>query len=193
MDTPFAAGPVVALVGSAGGLPQVRQVLADLPAGLEVAVLVLLHQQPERENQLAQLLQRGCALPVQPAGDGEPLHGGAVTVAPPGRHLVIAPDGCLAMIRSGPFPPSRPSADLLLTSMGLGLGERAVAVILSGDGNDGATGAAVVRRFGGRVVTIEPRAADHPSMPRAVIERGMVDEVLPLAVIGDWIAGRAAA
>jgi two-component system, chemotaxis family, protein-glutamate methylesterase/glutaminase len=63
-----------------------------------------------------------------------------VLVAPPGRHTLICPDQTIALIGSGQTPPSRPSADLLLTSMAVSGRQRAVASVLSGAGHDGTPG-----------------------------------------------------
>jgi len=74
---------VIALVASAGGLEAVSRVLQGLPDRLDAAVVVLIHQAPDRESALVQLLGRRSRLTVTAAQDGTPLHAGAVVVAPP--------------------------------------------------------------------------------------------------------------
>jgi len=180
--------PVVALVASAGGLDAVSRVLKVLPEGVRAAVVVLIHQQPERDNLLPRVLQRSSALPVAAARDGTPLVGGRVIVAPPGRHLLITGELRTALIDSGAAPPSRPSADLLLTTLALAAGPQAIAVVLSGHGHDGATGATAVHAFGGTVVASDEASSTYFSMPEATIGRdGIIDHIVTLDQIGDLV------
>lgn len=182
------AFPVVALVGSAGGLDAVIRVLAPLPATFPGSVIVLLHSPPDRANELVRIISRSCQLPVVEAEADLPLRPAQVVVVPPGTHLLITADrGVLAtaLITSGPVPPSRPSADLLLTTLATAAGCRAIAVILSGRGHDGATGAAAVHVRGGAVVASDEATSSEFSMPLAAIQRdGAVSDVLPLDAIG---------
>lgn len=172
---------VVALVGSTGGLAAVTTVLATLPADVPAAVLVLLHQAPDRVSQLAAILDRRCSLPVTTAQDGDALHAGRVLVAPSGKHLLVTHDERVALIISGVFPPSRPSADLLLATLATACRERVVAVVLSGSGHDGATGAVAVHDLGGKVIASDEATSDVFAMPDAAITRDhAVDFVLPL-------------
>lgn len=181
--------PIVALVGSAGGLAAVERVLQPLPDGLAAAVIVLLHLPPERASNLVEIISRACPLPVLEAADGLPLLPGQVIVVPPGRHLLVTPDGetpTTALIVSGEYPPSRPSADLLLATLATAAGPRAVAVILSGGGHDGATGATAVHVCGGTVYASDETSSNHYSMPLAAIHRDdAVDRILPLDEIAE--------
>jgi two-component system chemotaxis response regulator CheB len=187
MPAPRAANetwPIVALVGSAGGLAAVLRVLAPLPADFAGSIVVLIHRPPDQPSHLAEVIRRRCALPVVEADHGLPLLPGQVVVVPRGRHLLITPDDrvpATALIISGTYPPSRPSADLLLTTLATSVGPRAVAVILSGGGADGATGASAVHVCGGTVLATDETSSLHYSMPLAAIERDQaVDQILPL-------------
>lgn len=179
--------PIVALVGSAGELDATSRVLERLPADFAASMIVLIHVPPDRASHLVEVISRRCLLPVLEADHGLPLLPGQVIVVPPGRHLLITPDDRVprtALIVSGAFPPSRPSADLLLATLATAVGARAVAVILSGGGNDGATGATAVHVCGGTVLATDETSSTHYSMPLAAIERDeAVDRVLPLAEI----------
>ncbi|MEV0616345.1 chemotaxis protein CheB [Nonomuraea sp. NPDC050404] len=173
--------PVIALVSSAGGLTATALVLEALPPDLAAAVLVLQHIAPDYKSVLPEILGKRTGLTVEPAYDGQRLALGRVAVAPPGRHLLVTKDRLLALIPSGPYPPSRPSADLLLVTLAVAAGPDVVAVILSGRGNDGATGATAVHRFGGTVVTTDADTSNHFDMPGAVIARdAIVDHIVPL-------------
>jgi two-component system chemotaxis response regulator CheB len=90
-------------------------------------------------------------------------------------------EGTTALIESGARPPYRPSADLLLTSLALAAGPRAVAVVLSGHGIDGATGATAVHHFGGLVIASDEASSTEFSMPGATIGRDtIIDYALAL-------------
>jgi two-component system chemotaxis response regulator CheB len=172
---------VVALVASAGGLDAVSRVLGPLPERFAAATLVLIHQAPDRVSRLVEILGRRCALPVAPAEHGGALQPGRVVVAPPGRHTLITPGLGIALIESGAFPPSRPSADLLLTTLAVAVGGRAIAAVLSGGGHDGATGASAIHAFGGTVLATDEPSSREFSMPLAAIKRDdAVDAIVPL-------------
>jgi two-component system chemotaxis response regulator CheB len=180
--------PIVALVCSAGGLDALQQVLATLPGDFPAAVIILQHLDPHAHSLLPRLLGRHSALPVSTAEDGDPLMPGRVIVAPPGRHTLVTGDGRIALILSGALPPYRPSADLLLTSLALAAGERAIAVVLTGYGRDGATGATAVHRFGGVVIATDADTSTQFEMPEATIGRhSITDHVVPLPEVGDLL------
>jgi two-component system chemotaxis response regulator CheB len=163
--------PIVALVCSAGGLDALTEVLEPLPATLPAAVIVLQHMEPGRTSSLAEILGTRTALPVRPAADGDVLTPGEVLVAPAGCHTLIAADGTLALIPSGAAPPYRPSADLLLTTAAIAAGPMLIAVVLSGRGNDAATGATAVHHFGGTVIVSSVASSTQAAMPQATIDR----------------------
>jgi two-component system, chemotaxis family, protein-glutamate methylesterase/glutaminase len=176
------------LVASAGGLDAVTRVLSRLPEDLPATVLVLIHQAPERVNQLVHILGRDCRLPVTAAEHDEPLPTGSVLIAPPGQHLLIAPGLRTLLVMSGDAPPSRPSADLLLATLATAAGSRAVAVVLSGGGHDGATGATAVHVCGGTVVATDEASSSSFSMPSATIQRdGAIDHVVALDGVAELL------
>jgi two-component system chemotaxis response regulator CheB len=175
------AWPIVALVASAGGVDALSRVLSALPAELPASVVVLLHASPHRESALPAILGRISALGVETARDGDQLAPGRVIVAPSGRHLLIRSDLRVALIESGAYPPSRPSADLLLTTLAIAAGARVIAVVLSGTGHDGATGATAVHRFGGTVLATDAASSQSFDMPAATIGRdSIIDHVVDL-------------
>lgn len=174
--------PIVALACSAGGLPAIEEILAGLPLDFPGAVLVLRHQDPRaRRDLLAGILGRSSRLPVDFARDGDQLTARRVLVAPAGFHTLVTCDYSVVLVPSGDRPPYRPSADLLLTSMALAAGSHAVAVVLSGSGNDGATGATAIHRLGGTVVASDESMSTVFAMPYATIRRNkIIDHVAPV-------------
>jgi len=94
------------------------------------------------------------------ADDGAPFAAGVVLLPPSGNHLLVLPQDRTVLLATGPVPPARPSADLLPASLSVSCGPRAIAVVLSGGGHDGATGARGVRRRGGTLRVQEAAAAE---------------------------------
>lgn len=181
--------PVIALVGSSGAIAAVREVLGGLPADLKAAVIVLIHLDPSRPSLLPAILGRVAELRVREAVTGRRLEPGVVDVAPSGCHLLVAPDGACTLIPSGAVPPHRPSADLLLTTLAMAAGPRAIAVVLSGHGHDGATGATAVHERGGTVLATDAATSEVFDMPRATIDRdAIIDRVVPLEELADVLA-----
>ncbi len=178
----------VALVSSAGGLDALLRVLAPLPADFPAAVIALQHQDPTHTSELTTILARRCPLKVVVAEDGTPVVPSCIFVAPPGKHVLLRRDGTLSLIVSGAYPPHRPSADLLLVSLAIVAGEQTIAVILSGKGNDGATGATAVHDFGGVVIAADETSSQEFSMPAATIGRDdAVDHVVHVDEIAELL------
>ncbi|GID28117.1 chemotaxis protein CheB [Paractinoplanes brasiliensis] len=179
--------PVVALVASAGGIEALTHVLAPLPPGLPAAVIVALHQDPIRVSYLREILARTTSLPIAVAHDKAPMTPGRVLVVPPGYHLLVTSEARVGLIATGPIPPARPSADLLLCTLAVTCGARALAVILSGMGHDGQAGVRAVAQCGGIVLAQDAATAHFPSMPAAAVTTGAVHQVLPLDDIAEAI------
>ena len=173
--------PIVALVCSAGGIDVLTRVLAPLPSDLPAAVVVVQHLSPDFHSELAALLDSRTALAVAAATDEAPLVPSRVLVTPSGQHALITVEQTIALIASGATPPYRPSADLLLTTLAVTCAARVIAVVLSGRGNDAATGASAVHRFGGTVIASTALTSTEAAMPQATIDRDdAVDHVVPL-------------
>src|SRR5215210_4612986 len=92
-----AAGRVVGVGASAGGLAAVRKVLEGLPSHLPASLVVVLHLMPDHPSYLAEILHRTSPLPVVQAHDGQHVEPGNVYVAPPDNHLAVGLDGCMAL------------------------------------------------------------------------------------------------
>jgi two-component system chemotaxis response regulator CheB len=185
---------VIALAASAGGVDALSRVISRLPADLPAHVVALLHQAPDQASVLVEILGRATALPVAIADDGAPLPGGRISVVPPGRHALIAPGPRMRLILSGASPPNRPSADLLFATLATAVGSHAIAVVLTGGGHDGATGATAVHVCGGTVIATDQASSLNYAMPSATIARdGIIDHVVDLDAVGPLLVELAGA
>jgi two-component system chemotaxis response regulator CheB len=184
---------VVGVGASAGGIAAIQEVLHGLPADFPASVVVVLHLMPDHTSYLAEVLARKSPLPVVQAEHGQSLEHGHVYVAPPDNHLTVGSDGRLALDQSPPVRFLRPSIDLFLSSLADSYDGRAVAVILSGAGGDGAVGVTRVKAAGGTVLAQEARSAEHDGMPEAAAATGAVDSILPLEQIAGGIVAAVAA
>src|SRR5213075_1072588 len=129
---------------------------------------------------MADILDRRTAMQVKQAFDGEHLETGTVYVAPPDRHLLLNADGTLSLSQSELVHFVRPSADLLFESAAASFRERAIAVVLSGSGQDGAMGVKAIKKMGGTVIVQDAKNAEFTGMPEAAQATGIADFVLPL-------------
>ena len=133
---------------------------------------------------MAELLSRQSRLPVKQAEEGDALRPGSVFVAPPDRHLLVNADGTLSLSKTELVHFLRPSADLLFESVAASFKDRAIAVVLTGTGSDGASGLQAIKKMGGTVVTQDEGTSEFFGMTSAAIQTGRVDFVLPLNEIG---------
>jgi len=179
-----AAFDVVALAASAGGLTALSTLLACLPAGFPAAVVLVQHLDPRHRSLMAEILTRRTSLPVKQAEEGDRLRPAMVFVAPPNRHLLVNPDGTLSLSQSELVHFVRPSADLLFESVAASYKGRAIAVVLTGSGSDGAMGVRAIKKMGGTVIVQDEKTAEFFGMPGAAIQTGHADFILPLNEIG---------
>lgn len=171
--------PIVALGASAGGLESLGRLLDGLPANFAAPVLVALHLDPHHASQAVQILQQRSLLAVETARSGAIALPGHVYVAPPDRHLEVRA-GRLLLSRAPRVSYSRPSVDVLFTSVAAQYGPGAIVAVLSGTGSDGAYGVAAVKAAGGLAVAEAGSTAGFAGMPEAASRTGLVDAVLPV-------------
>ena len=185
---PLTSRPEIVLIGvSTGGPAALARLLPLLPADLGVPVAVVQHMPPIFTQSLAESLSGKCSLRVREAADGDKLEPGLVLIAPGGRHLRLAssPDA-VARAQITDDPPEnncRPAVDYLFRSAANALPGRAMAVILTGMGNDGTLGLRLLKRHGCFTIAQDEATSVVFGMPKAAIEAGVVDLVLPLDAI----------
>jgi len=182
-----AAFDAVAVGASAGGVTALQVVIGALPEDLPAAVLVVQHLDPRHKSLLAALLARRARLQVKEAHPHEIIRPGTAYIAPPDTHLLVA-DGRISLTTSELVHFTRPSVDLLFESVAAAYKGRAIGVVLTGSGLDGATGIRAIKEQGGTTIVQDPASADHSSMPAHASATGCVDFILPLEDIGPAIA-----
>jgi two-component system chemotaxis response regulator CheB len=181
----------VGLAASAGGLTALTEVLSHLPGDFPAPLLVVQHLDPHHRSWMADILRRRVELDVREAKDGDRIVPSTIFLAPPDRHLLVAPGGRLKLSSGSKVHFVRPSADLLFTSLAAHMGTHAVAVVLSGSGSDGCEGVRAVKKQGGTVIVQDQ--AEFDGMPAAARNTGAVDYVLPLNEIAGMLIELAAA
>jgi two-component system chemotaxis response regulator CheB len=173
----------VAIAASTGGPAALRKVLADLPADYPAPILLVQHIATGFLEGLAAWLDTVSALRVKVAEHAEPLAAGIAYLAPDGRHLGVSKRGAVELSLAPPIGGFRPSANFLFESIARAFGDSAVAVVLTGMGNDGAVGLRAVREAGGRTIAQDEKSSVVFGMPSAAIESGAAQTVLPLSEI----------
>jgi two-component system, chemotaxis family, protein-glutamate methylesterase/glutaminase len=173
---------------STGGPRALAEVIPGLPSPLGLGTMIVQHMPAGFTASLAARLDRSSPLDVREAQGGEFLAPAVALIAPGGRHLRLGPTGEMALSDEAPLGGLRPRADLLIEDAAAKWGDRLTLVVLTGMGNDGLRGAKEVRRLGGRILVEAEQTCTVYGMPRAIVEAGLADEVLPLDQMAAAIA-----
>jgi two-component system chemotaxis response regulator CheB len=185
---------VVVLGASTGGPRALAAVLAALPGDFPLPVALVQHMPAEMAEFFATGLANSTGMPVRLASDRERMTPGCIWVAPGGVHLVLEGDGPWARFRLDRGPEvngCRPAVDPLFRSAANVFGPGALAVVLTGMGQDGLEGARAVRAAHGRVLVQDEGSSVVWGMPGAIARAGLANGVLPLDALGAEILSRA--
>ncbi len=176
-------------IGGSTGAPQVLQsILGALPHNFQLPVLVVQHIAPGFVQGFAQWLAHSTALPVHLAREGETIQPRQVYVAPDHHHLGLRPSGTFQLDDSPPEAGSRPSVSFLFRSLALSFGARAVGVLLSGMGKDGAEGLHLMRQKGALTIVQDRESSIVHSMPGEAVKLNAAALVLSPARIAATLA-----
>lgn len=185
------AASVVGIAASTGGPAALRTILTALPATFPAPILVVQHMSDGFIEGVAARLDATVPLTVRIAVDGERLRPGFVYLAPDGRQLGLSGKTRIRVTDDAPVGAFRPSATYLFRAMADCFKEEALAVVLTGMGDDGIAGLGDIRRRGGRIIAQDENTSTVFGMPKAAILAGLADDVLPLETIGDKLVSLA--
>jgi two-component system chemotaxis response regulator CheB len=185
---PLRQGERVVVIGASTGGPRaLNTVLSMLPPRLPAALLVVQHMPPGFTRSLAERLDTCSHFMVKEAAPGDVIEVGQALVAPGGYHMTVNAQGQIALNQNPPLHGVRPAVDVTMASVAQRYGAAAVAVVLTGMGNDGTQGATLIRNCGGRVIAEDESSCVVWGMPRSVVEAGLAHEVVPLARVAEAI------
>ena len=172
-----------------GGLKAVGQVLADLPAELDLPIAIAQHRHPDsQEGTLAELLAAQTDRTVLDVEDKMAIEPGYVYIAPPNYHLLVE-RGSFALSVDERIRFARPSIDVLFETAAHAYGAGVIGIILTGANDDGAHGLARIKKVGGVALIQDPLGAARRTMPDAAIAATVADAILPLDAIGKFVYG----
>jgi two-component system chemotaxis response regulator CheB len=184
---------VVAIGTSTGGPNALAELLPVFPRDWQVPIVIVQHMPPEFTARLAERLSEKSRLRVREAVEGEPVCAAQAWVARGDYHLVVRKEGKgvrLALHQGPQVNGCRPAVDVLFQSAAEVYGAGVLAVVLTGMGQDGLRGCERVHQAGGQVVVQDQASSVVGSMPGAVAQAGLADQVLPLGEVGPEILRR---
>ena len=181
---------IVAIGTSTGGPRALQEVLTRLPGSLPCPTVVVQHMPPGFTKSLAERLNSLSELTVKEAADNDKLSAGTVYIAPGDFHLTLRRDASGTYVKLNKDPAIgglRPAVDPMMVSVAETYGTKTVGVILTGMGHDGAKGMQAIKRLHGRTIAEDQSTSVVFGMPKAAIEAGAVDTVLPLPQVAEGI------
>jgi two-component system, chemotaxis family, CheB/CheR fusion protein len=176
--------PVVAVGASAGGLEAVTHLLSHIPAKSGIAIVLIQHLAPKHDSSLVTLLSRVSKMPVSEVAKSTLVEANHVYVIPPGKDLIYGHGSLLLKPRDQNHGLHMP-VDRFMESLAQEEGHRAIGVVLSGTGSDGALGLQAIKARGGIAFAQSEDSAKYDGMPHAAIATGCTDFVLPPPHIGE--------
>ncbi len=185
-------GPIeiIAIGISTGGPNALREVFAKLEPDMNVPVVVVQHMPAGFTEEFAKSLDRICPLDVKEAVEGDLVKPGRILIAPGNRHIAVEKKPLATIVHlldSEPVNGHRPSADVLFESVAQHYGNRALAVIMTGMGRDGAQKIGSVYREGGITLGQDEASCVVYGMPRVAYENGYLHQQVPLANMAETI------
>jgi two-component system chemotaxis response regulator CheB len=173
--------PRVAVIGvSTGGPAALGRLLPHFEGDVSFGIVIVQHMPTGFTRALAERLDALCAIRVREAKSGDRPEPGVALIAPGDHHLDIATDGTLEVIDGPEVNGVRPSADITMRGAARVYGRRAIGVIMTGMGRDGAGGLQAIKQAGGATFAQDKNSCVVFGMPKAAIETGCVDKVVPL-------------
>lgn len=178
---------VVAVASSTGGPEALSILLSALPEDFPFPILVAQHISDGFMGGLVEWLKRLSKMEIKVGEEGERIDPGRVYFSPSERHMKINARRAITWVDRQPSDIYRPSCDILLSSVAETCGPQSVGVILTGMGHDGVLGMKRIRERGGKTIAQDEKTSVVFGMPREAIEKGLIDEVLPIQEISSGV------
>lgn len=178
---------IIAIAASTGGPIALREILKEMPADLPCGIVIVQHIGSEFDRGLADWLGRECRIQVKLAEHEEQVAPHAAYIGPTGKQMRVRKGGTIELSDEPPYGGFRPSADILLKSVARAYGDRAIGVILTGMGKDGADGMKAIATGGGHTIIQDEASCVVFGMAKAALDLGVTGKVTPLKEIGSGI------
>ncbi len=177
---------IVAMGASLGGLQAISTILLGLSSNIQVSILIVQHH-TKYKSYMVNILKQCCKMKMfKEAENNETIQPSFVYIAPSDKHMLVR-DRKIALTSTEPKHFVRPSIDLLFESVAANFDSRAIGVILTGAYIDGAMGIKTIKEMGGVTIAQDEKTSESFEMPKAAIETGAVDYILPIQDIAPTI------
>lgn len=170
--------PIVGIGASAGGLEAFEQFFKHMPPDAGMAFVLVQHLDPTHKSILTELVKRFTAMRVNEIQDAMTVEPNTVYVIPPNCYLAIL-HGKLLLLEPTKVPGLRVPIDFFFRSLAEDRKERAICIVLSGTGTEGAMGLRAIKGEGGMGMVQDPESAKYDGMPRSAVATGLADYILP--------------
>lgn len=174
---------IVGIGASAGGLEAFEAVFRNMPENPGMAFVLVPHLDPTHASILPQLVQKCTHMKVMQVEDGSKVLPNTVYIVPPNKDLAML-HGALQLIEPTESRAMRLPINYFFRSLAQDQREKAICIVLSGMGTDGALGLRAIKEDLGMAMVQAPETAKYDSMPRSAVETGLVDYVLPPEEMG---------
>ena len=184
---------IVAIGVSTGGPNALQYLLAKLPGDFAGSIIIVQHMPEGFTHMFANRLNESCAIDVKEAQSGDLLIAGRALVCPGDRHIKVRrmPLGSTVVLTDDHrVNGHRPSVDVLFRSLAHEVGSRAVGVLMTGMGEDGAAGLGLIKNAGGMTIAQSEESCVVFGMPKAAIERGFAMRVVALDALASTLANQ---
>lgn len=181
---------IVAIGTSTGGPRALQEVVTKIPGNIPCGIVIVQHMPPAFTKSLADRLNSLSSVTVKEAEHNDVIKPGLVLIAPGDYHMLLEREGGKVVVKLNQNPPlggHRPAVDPMMESVGRIYGSKAVGVILTGMGHDGAKGMQAIKRQNGQTIAEDQSTSVVFGMPKSAIELGVVDKVVPITSVASEI------
>ncbi|MBN2441850.1 MAG: chemotaxis-specific protein-glutamate methyltransferase CheB [Spirochaetales bacterium] len=180
--------PVIGIAASTGGPQTIRKLVENIHfKDIYAGMVIIQHMAEGFLKGFCDWLNNFSPFPVSIAQAGEDIKACHVYIAPGEYHLGFSPEGRVTFINAPPIVGIRPSANIMLNHMAVVFKERLIAIILTGMGDDGTQALSLVKEHKGYIIAQDEESSILYGMPKAAVQTGLVNEVLPLEKIPEFL------